>query len=79
MTATIDKTTDQPFHDFILANFGKTPYINTYPDFLAGGAVMVTALFIGAGLEVRPKHFYISRKSRCLRRTSLGTPIRVDK
>ena len=52
MTATIDKTTDHTFHDFIVGNFGMVPYTNTYPDFLAGGAVMVTALFIAAGMEV---------------------------
>jgi hypothetical protein len=52
MTATIDKTSDSRFHDFILANFGMTPFLNTYPDFMAGGAVTVTALFIAAGMEV---------------------------
>ena len=53
MTATLDKTGDSWFHDFVLSNFGLTPFINTFPDFSAGGAVMITALFIAAGMEVR--------------------------
>ena len=52
MTATLDKTGDSWFHDFVLSNFGLTPFINTFPDFSAGGAVMITALFIAAGMEV---------------------------
>jgi hypothetical protein len=52
MAATVDKTTDSRLHDFVMDNFGLTPFINTYPDFLAGGAVMITALFIAAGMEV---------------------------
>ena len=52
MTATLDKTSDSLFHDFILKTFGMTPFINTFPDFMAGGAVMITALFIAAGMEV---------------------------
>lgn len=36
----------------VMLNFGLTPFLKTYPDFLAGGAVMVTALFIAAGMEV---------------------------
>ena len=52
MTATLDKTSDSLFHDFILRTFGMTPFINTFPDFMAGGAVMITALFIAAGMEV---------------------------
>ena len=55
MTATLDKTSDSLFHDFILKNFGMTPFINTFPDFMAGGAVMITALFIAAGMEVCKK------------------------
>lgn len=53
MTATLDKTGDSVFHDFILETFGLTPFINTFPDFMAGGAVMITALFIAAGMEVK--------------------------
>ena len=53
MTATLDKCGDSWFHDFVLENFGLTPFINTFPDFMAGGAVMITALFIAAGMEVR--------------------------
>ena len=52
MTATLDKTGDSWFHDFVLSHFGLTPFINTFPDFSAGGAVMITALFIAAGMEV---------------------------
>lgn len=52
MTATLDKTSDSWFHDFVLENFGLTPFVNTFPDFMAGGAVMITALFIAAGMEV---------------------------
>ena len=52
MTATLDKTSDSWFHDFILETFGMTPFVNTFPDFMAGGAVMITALFIAAGMEV---------------------------
>ena len=53
MAATVDKTTDSRLHDFVMDNFGLTPFLNTYPDFLAGGAVMITALFIAAGMEVK--------------------------
>ena len=52
MTATLDKTSDSWFHDFVLETFGLTPFVNTFPDFMAGGAVMITALFIAAGMEV---------------------------
>jgi hypothetical protein len=52
MAATVDKTTDSRLHDLVMENFGLTPFLNTYPDFLAGGAVMITALFIAAGMEV---------------------------
>ena len=58
MTATLDKTSDSLFHDFILKTFGMTPFINTFPDFMAGGAVMITALFIAAGMEVCKKSPY---------------------
>ena len=53
MAATVDKTTDSRLHDMVMDNFGLTPFLNTYPDFLAGGAVMITALFIAAGMEVQ--------------------------
>ena len=53
MAATVDKTTDSRLHDLVMDNFGLTPFLNTYPDFLAGGAVMITALFIAAGMEVQ--------------------------
>ena len=53
MAATVDKTTDSRLHDLVMDNFGLTPFLNTYPDFLAGGAVMITALFIAAGMEVK--------------------------
>ena len=69
MTATLDKTGDSWFHDFVLSNFGLTPFINTFPDFSAGGAVMITALFIAAGMEVRIIK-YISYKFQ-LKSTSL--------
>lgn len=52
MTATLDKTGDSWFHDLVLETFGLTPFVNTFPDFMAGGAVMITALFIAAGMEV---------------------------
>ena len=57
MTATLDKTGDSWFHDFVLSHFGLTPFINTFPDFSAGGAVMITALFIAAGMEVSEPRF----------------------
>ena len=61
MTATLDKTSDSWFHDFVLENFGLTPFVNTFPDFMAGGAVMITALFIAAGMEVRILEYYVGR------------------
>ena len=51
VTATLDKTTENRLHDLVLSKFGLTPFLNTYPDFLAGAAVMVVALFIAAGLD----------------------------
>ena len=53
LTATIDKTTSNRFHDFVLKNFGLTPFIETFPDFSAGVVIMVPALFIAVGFEVR--------------------------
>ena len=38
-------------HDLVLDKFGMTPYINTYPDFLAGALVMSFALLVAAGLD----------------------------
>ena len=51
ITATVDKSTDNRLHDLVLDKFGMTPYINTYPDFLAGALVMSFALFIAAGID----------------------------
>ena len=51
VTATLDKTTENRLHDLVLSKFGLTPFLNTYPDFLAGAAVMVVSLFIAAGLD----------------------------
>ena len=56
LTATLDKTTKNRFHDFVLSNFGFTPFLNTFPDFAAGGAVMIPALFVAAGFEVSLKY-----------------------
>ena len=53
VTATLDKTTENRLHDLVLAKFGMTPYLNTYPDFMAGAAVMIVALFIAAGFDVK--------------------------
>ena len=38
VTATLDKTSSQTsrLHDLVLTKFGLTPWLNTYPDFLAG-------------------------------------------
>ena len=66
MTATLDKTSDSLFHDFILKTFGMTPFINTFPDFMAGGAVMITALFIAAGMEVCKKSSYSILKAESI-------------
>ena len=74
MTATLDKTGDSWFHDFVLSNFGLTPFINTFPDFSAGGAVMITALFIAAGMEVRIIK-YISYKFQLKSTSLLRRPI----
>ena len=67
MTATLDKTGDSWFHDFVLSHFGLTPFINTFPDFSAGGAVMITALFIAAGMEVSEKRFDGKMKTKKVR------------
>eukprot|EP00094_Tigriopus_californicus_P008393 TCALIF_08087-PA protein Name:"Similar to Slc7a4 Cationic amino acid transporter 4 (Mus musculus)" AED:0.11 eAED:0.11 QI:152/1/0.75/1/0.66/0.5/4/0/211 len=53
LTATVDKTTDHQMHDFVLQNFGLTPFLGTFPDFVAGGVVMIPALFVACGFEVR--------------------------
>ena len=54
LTATVDKTTNNRFHDFVLSNFGLTPFLDTFPDFAAGGAVMIPALMVAVGFEVSP-------------------------
>ena len=51
ITSTVDKTTNNRLHDLVLDKFGMTPYINTYPDFLAGALVMSFALLVAAGLD----------------------------
>ena len=51
ITSTVDKSTNNRLHDLVLDKFGMTPYINTYPDFLAGALVMSFALLVAAGLD----------------------------
>lgn len=51
-TATVDKTTSNQYHDLVLRHFGLTPFLDTFPDFLAGFVVMVPALFVAIGFEV---------------------------
>ena len=51
ITATVDKSTNNRLHDLVLNKFGMTPYVMTYPDFLAGALVMSFALLIAAGLD----------------------------
>ena len=45
--------------DATLRGFGVTPFLGTYPDFVAGAAAMVPALFVAAGFEVSVLHFFI--------------------
>ena len=39
-------------HQAVIEVFGLTPYLNTFPDLLAGSTVVCTSIIIGVGLEV---------------------------
>ena len=53
LSHTIDLVVGPSLHDTVIQVFGLTPYLNTFPDLLAGSSVVCTSIIIGVGLEVK--------------------------
>ncbi|XP_023326263.1 uncharacterized protein LOC111699763 isoform X2 [Eurytemora carolleeae] len=47
----IDYVLGSSLHNFIVTSFGLTPYLDTFPDFLAGAISMIPAMIVGLGVE----------------------------
>ena len=51
LSHTVDLVVGPSLHESIVTTFGLTPYLNTFPDLLAGTSVVCTSIIIGVGLE----------------------------
>eukprot|EP00092_Neocalanus_flemingeri_P052172 GFUD01060904.1.p1 GENE.GFUD01060904.1~~GFUD01060904.1.p1 ORF type:complete len:681 (-),score=148.25 GFUD01060904.1:69-2111(-) len=51
LSHTVDLVVGPSLHKAIVQVFGLTPYLNTFPDLLAGSIVVCTSIMIGVGLE----------------------------
>ena len=52
LSHTVDLVVGPSLHQTVVQVFGLTPYLNTFPDLLAGSTVVCTSIMIGVGLEV---------------------------
>ena len=52
LSHTVDLVVGPSLHKAVIQVFGLTPYLNTFPDLLAGTTVVCTSIIIGVGLEV---------------------------
>ena len=52
LSHTVDLVVGPSLHNTVIQVFGLTPYLNTFPDILAGSSVVCTSIIIGVGLEV---------------------------
>ena len=52
LTHVVEEVVGPGLHSLILDTFGMTPFLDTYPDLMAGGIVMIPALMIAIGMDV---------------------------
>ena len=52
LSHTVDLVVGPSLHQAVIHVFGLTPYLNTFPDLLAGSTVVCTSIIIEVGLEV---------------------------
>ena len=52
ITSSLEQITGVAFHQGILQTFGLTPFLDTYPDLLAGTIVSIPAVVLAVGIEV---------------------------
>ena len=52
ITSSLEQITGLAFHQGILQTFGLTPFLDTYPDLLAGTIVSIPAVVLAVGIEV---------------------------